>query len=171
MTFQFQKINSLSEVNFDELFVESFPDFDINFLWMPELTTIELKKEFYRNQLEAAIAGNSPLAAPNEKFMMYKVSQGAVDFLLCAGFIEADGVSFRGHWYLSRSINGSRSWIHFAEMINSRKTFFNGEGITTLVVTTHADSLMYKSVKRNPIFTGLTEELVTPTKTLIRATL
>lgn len=171
MTFQFQKINSLSEVDFNGLFLESFPDFDINFLWASDLTTPDSKKEFYQSQLELAINGNSPLATPTETFMMYKVSQDQVDLLLCAGFIEEDGVSFRGHWYLTRAVNGSRAWIHLPEMIASRKAFFTNQGITSLAVPTHTNSLMYKSVKRNPLFTSVNEQEFTATKTVLRVQL
>lgn len=171
MTFQFQKINTLAEVDFDGLFIESFPDFDINFLWQPEITTIELKKDFYKNQLEAAINGISPLIAPNESFMMYKVSQDNVDILLCAGFIEEDGISFRGHWYLSRPINGSRSWIHSSDMIANRKAFFTNAGVTSLVFPTHNSSLMYKTVKRNPVFPSVDEQEFSATKTVLRVNL
>lgn len=148
MNIQFQTITSLDEVDFDDLYESSLPDINNNFLWAPHLETDEQRKEFYRNQLSLAIAGESPLANGNE-FLMYKVQIDGVDHLMAAGYIEENPRCFKGHWYLTKKHNNSRSWIFAAETTPIRTAFFAQHNLETYKAPTHTDSALYLAFKRN----------------------
>lgn len=148
MNIQFQTITSLAEVDFDDLYESSLPDINNNFLWAAHLETDEQRKEFYREQLSLAIAGESPLAKGNQ-FLMYKVTIDGVDHLLAAGFIEEDPRCFKGHWYLTKKHNNSRSWIFAPETAPIRAAFFAQHDVDTYKAPTHVDSAFYAALKRN----------------------
>lgn len=149
MNIQFQTITSLSDVDFDDLYQSSLPDINNNFLWPSELETDEQRKEYYRERLAAAVAGESPLANDNE-FLMYKVQIDGVDHLLAAGYIETDPIRcFRGYWYLTKKHNNSRSWIFAAETTPIRAAFFAQHDIDTYKAPTHVDSAFYAAIRRN----------------------
>lgn len=150
MAYQFEQIASLDQVDFDGLFAASFPDIDNNFLWMDELATDELKKDFYLNQLRTALDGNSSLSREpeSERFLMYKITNDGVDYLLAAGFVEPGGC-FRGHWYLTRPNSGSRSWIYDADTAAARVAFFESVGVYSYKALTHASAALYTSLRNN----------------------
>jgi hypothetical protein len=147
MNIQFQTLTSLS-VDFDDLYESSLPDINNNFLWAPHLETDEQRKEFYKEQLLDAIAGNCPFSNDNE-FLMYRVQIDGVDHLLAAGYIEAETRCFKGHWYLTKKYNNSRSWIFAAETAPIRAAFFAQHNIETYKAPTHTDSAFYAALKRN----------------------
>lgn len=150
MNIAFQQIQSLDQVDFDDLFLSSFPDIDNNFLWRPDFETVEQKQAFYQDQLQSAIDGESYLQQEGETFLMYKVTIDGNDHLLAAGFLEPTTPgTFRGHWYLTKKYNDSRSWIHNANTAYARGQFFSNQGIGQYKTPTHADSAFLAAMKRN----------------------
>lgn len=142
-----QKITSLSEVNFDYLFLESVTRMEGNFLWARPDFTVEEKRDFYYNQLQDAIEGRSHLIKENETFFMFKTILDGEDKELSAGFIGQNGV-YRGHWNLSApDSTGSRNWIYTQEARDSRKALFNANGIVAYSMPTFVGSDLYRFVK------------------------
>jgi hypothetical protein len=150
MTVTFEKINTLSDVDFESLCDASFPDIDINFFnKVPKEMTDDQKKQYYFDQCNSAVSGLSPLQKEGESFFGFKIVVDGVDRVLNAGFLEADGTTYRGHWYLASPINGSRSFIYSAETATVRQAFFQSEGITYYKAPTFTGSLMYQALQRN----------------------
>ncbi len=150
MAVTFDKINTLSDVDFESLYDASFPDININFFnKVPKEMTEEQKKQYYFNQCNSAVNGLSPLQKEGESFFGFKIVVDGVDRVLNAGFLEVDGTTYRGHWYLTSPINGSRSFIYSAETAAVRQAFFESEGITHYKAPTFAGSLMYRALQRN----------------------
>jgi hypothetical protein len=150
MNIAFQQITTLDQVDFDGLFLSSFPDIDNNFIWRRDFQTAEQKQAFYQNQLQSAIDGESYLQQEGETFLMYKVTIDGNDHVLAAGFVEPTTPgTFRGHWYLTKKYNNSRSWIHDSNTAPVRAQFFASQGIGQYKTPTHADSAFLASIKRN----------------------
>lgn len=150
MTVTFEKINTLSDVDFNALCDASFPDIDINFFnKVPKEMSDEEKKQYYFDQCDFAANGLSPLQKEGESFFGFKIVVDGVDRVLNAGFLEADGTTYRGHWYLTSPIDGSRSFIYSAETAAVRQAFFQSEGITHYKAPTFTGSLMYQALQRN----------------------
>lgn len=150
MNVAFQQITTLDQVDFDDLFLSSFPDIDNNFIWRQDLQTTEQKQAFYQDQLQSAIDGESYLQREGETFLMYKVTIDGNDHLLAAGFMEPTTPgTFRGHWYLTKKYNDSRSWIHDVNTAYVRGQFFTSQGIGQYKTPTHADSAFLAAIKRN----------------------
>ena len=61
----------------------------------------------------------------------------------------ADGVTYRGHWYLTSTVNGSRSFIYSSEADVARHNFYTSFGITSYKAPTFKTSLMYQALQRN----------------------
>jgi hypothetical protein len=150
MNIAFQQITTLDQVDFNDLFLSSFPDIDNNFIWGEQLQTVEQKQVFYQNQLQSAIDGDSPLQREGETFLMYKMTIDGNDHVLAAGFIEPTTPgTFRGHWYLTKKYNNSRTWIYAANTASVRAQFFASHGIGQYKTPTHADSAFLAAMKRN----------------------
>lgn len=148
MNIEFQTVTSLAEVDFDGLYSSSLPDINNNFLWAENLRTDEERKEFYRTQLLSAMAGESYLSSGNE-FFMYKIVIDGVDHLLAAGFIEPSPRCFKGHWFLTKAYNNSRSWIFAPETTPIRSAFFASYNIDMYKAPTHVNSAFYAALRRN----------------------
>lgn len=147
MTVNHQRITSLSEVDFDYLFIESVDKIEGNFFWWRPSLTVAEKKDYYYKQLQDAVEGRSPLIQENETFFMFKTLLNGQDKELSAGFIGQDGV-YRGQWNLSApDSTGSRNWIYTQETRDSRKALFNENGITAYSIPTFVGSDLYKFVK------------------------
>lgn len=148
MTVTFTKINTLDDVEFDTLFDDSVVHLDSNFIWPGTITTLEEKRQSYRERLQAAIDGDMSLASsPNSRFLMYKVEIGSKDVMVNAGFIDAVG-SYKTHWYLtSPDATNSRNWLYTQAMDDARSNFFAEEGITSYKVLTFVDSPLYRLIK------------------------
>lgn len=165
MTIVFQQITSLSEVDIDGLFEDSFPDLDVNFFDHTTAQTHEEKKAFYFQQLQDAMNGTSYLQREEDtSFFMFKGSIDGVDCVFNAGFIEIGGI-YRGHWYLTRPINGNRSWINSEESAIARKQFFNSNGIQAFKAGGAPGSLVHSTIKRNPNLTVVDEKPVNEVST------
>lgn len=163
MNILFQQITSLEEVDLQGLFNDSFPDIDINFFNHTEVSTIEEKSAFYFNQLLDAMNGQSYLQNPGDRFIMFKGSYEGIDCVFNAGFIDLDvnfNYSYRGHWYLSRPINGSRSWIRDTDTTELRNQFFSSIGVSSYKARGKSDSLMLSSIRRNPNVTVINEATI-----------
>lgn len=159
MTIVFKEIASLLEVDIDGLFEDSFPDIDVNFFNFTTATTHEEKKAFYFGQLQDAIKGTSYLQREGDRFFMFKASIDGTDCVFNGGFIETSG-AYRGHWYLSRPINGSRSWITSTETSAARKDFFTSVGITSFKAGGDPSSMVLSNIRRNQNVTVVAEDPV-----------
>ena len=150
MNITFERIYSLADVDYDTLCDDSFPDIDNNFFEkVPGQLTVEQKKQYYYDQCQAAIDGRSSLQKDAEIFFGFKIVVDGIDRVLNAGFVEADGVTYRGHWYLTSPIDGSRSFIYSAEAAAARRAFYEANGIAHYKAPTFTGSLMYQALHRN----------------------
>lgn len=151
MNILFQQINTLQEVDVQGLFQDSFPEIDLNFFSHANVTTYEEKSALYFGQLLDAINGQSYLQEPGNRFIMFKGSYEGVDCVFSAGFIDLDinnDYSYRGHWYLSRPINGSRAWIREADTNELRNAFFRSIGVSSYKLRGREGSLVLSNIKR-----------------------
>ena len=146
----FERVYTLTDFDFDTLVTDSFPDININFFnQVPfELTDTE-KKQYYLDQLTHALNGTSPLQKEGESLFGFKIVVDGIDKVVNFGFIEADGVTYRGHWYLTSTVNGSRSFIYSSEADVARHNFYTSFGITSYKAPTFKTSLMYQALQRN----------------------
>lgn len=150
MAVTFERIYSIADVDFDTLCDDSFPDINNNFFVKVDGNhTDSEKKQYYLDQLLAAMAGTSGLQKEGESFFGFKIVINGVDRVLNAGFVEADGTTYRGHWYLTSPIGGSRSFIYTEEAGTARRTFYQSNGITHYKAPTFNSSLMYQALQRN----------------------
>jgi hypothetical protein len=124
----------------------------MNFFNKTETTTYEEKKALYFNQLVDAVLGQSYLKRPEDiRFIMFKGSYEGTDCVFNAGFVDLDvnfNYSYRGHWYLSRPLNGSRNWIREADTNELRNAFFRSIGLSSYKALGKTDSLVLSSLKR-----------------------
>jgi hypothetical protein len=159
MAIIFEKIETLDEVDSEGLYLSSFPDIDYNFFsQVSNVETDEEKKQFYFDQLQEAIDGTSGIQRPDETFLMFKGSIDGVDCVFNGGFVNSETKTYRGHWYLSRPIDGSRSWIVSAESAAIRANFFKSLDITSFVAPSHPSSLVLRSIRNNPNITVIRDE-------------
>ena len=146
----FERVYTLSDFDFDTLVNDSFPDININFFnQVPFVLTDTEKKQYYLNQLTHAFNGTSPLQKEGESLFGFKIVVDGIDKVVNFGFIEADGITYRGHWYLTSTVNGSRSFIYSSEAGVARHNFYTSLGITSYKAPTFKASLMYKALRRN----------------------
>jgi len=160
MAIEFQKIDTLDQVNFDVLLEASFPDIDINyFSAYPNLLTHDQKKEHYYNRVYEATQGASPIQKEGETFMMVKIVVDGVDSLLKAGFIESGGDTFRIAWYLAKpDSTGNRKWIYTPETDAARKQFYTSQNLTHYKGAGINSSILIKAMRRNIANTFITLE-------------
>ena len=128
-----EQITSFADfTEFDTVFAAAESRLDLNFFSeVPDITTTEQKKEYYSNQIESAFAGTWPLQNTGETPFFYKGIYDGVTMEFCGGFIEADGITFRGHWYLTApDSNGSRNVIHTTDTATSRRAFYTTHGLS-----------------------------------------
>jgi hypothetical protein len=152
MTIQFQQVSSLAEFNFDVLFDASFPGFDKNFPW--HLTfggitpTHQQKKDFYLTQLTLGISDNLPLKKENEQLLMFKVTLDGKEVMFKGGYIENDGITHRGHWFLTDTdLDGSRKWMYTEEFDTAQRDFYAQSGITHYKALTYVGSDLHRILR------------------------
>lgn len=144
MNIELRAINSLTETDYDRLFSESFTRIEMDYIWPPNVTTYEQKRDFYRGSMEAAINGTRPLKNPDDTFVMQVTSVDGVDVDLSAGYIEGDG-SLSLEWNLTAPVpGGNRNWRYSPEARQARKAFVESIGVTSIKEYTWKDSLLYK---------------------------
>jgi hypothetical protein len=148
MALEFKRIYSIEEVDFDNLFLESYEGgFDDNFAWPEQAIAFsyEQKKSIYKTQLQQAIEGIFAMKKEGEEFLMFKVILDGKDVMFKAGYIENDHISHRGHWYLTATDNtGSRKWLYTEEFDRLQREFHAQYGITQHKVLTYVGSPLYK---------------------------
>lgn len=152
MLLQFEQVTSLNQIDFDTLYANSSAAFDRNFPWnlaFPLQTpTIEEKKNFYLNQLQQAINSNSSLQHENEELLMFKVLLDGKVVMFKGGFVEADQITHRGHWFLTDTDDtGSRNWMYSAEFDEAQRNFYAQFGITHHKVLTYEGADLYRMMK------------------------
>lgn len=159
MTIVYEQISSLASVDIDGLFDGSFPDIDQNFFSkVPSVVEYADKKAFYLDQLELAIAGNSPLWREGDTFFMFKGSIDGVDCVFNAGFVNEG--SYRGHWYLCKVVNASKAWIFTDETTAARNTFFGANGIVSYKAMGHTNSNVISAIRRNAKLNIINETII-----------
>jgi hypothetical protein len=152
MTIQFQQMVSLTQCDFDNLFLESINGFDKNYP-NPMLQTYEDKQNFYKINLEAGILQNSPHKKDGETFLMFKVILDNKDVMLKAGYIEANGITYREHWFLTAADNNnSRNWMYTEEFDTAQREFLATFGVTQLSMLTYVGSDLYKMMKYRSLY-------------------
>tara|TARA_R110000822_G_scaffold5031_5_gene21783 strand:+ start:5239 stop:5781 length:543 start_codon:yes stop_codon:yes gene_type:complete len=150
MTFVYEHIPSFENfAEFDDVFDASESRLDLNFFSIiPGIITSEDKKNYYRLQIESAIAGTWPMMNEGETLFLYKGVVDGVVVEFAGGFIETDGVTFRGHWYMtSPDSTGSRNPIYTAEAAESRRSLYTEHGLTGYKVLTYVGSSLYQWFK------------------------
>jgi hypothetical protein len=150
MSVVFERINSIEDfVEFDDMFAAAESRLDLNFFsQIPIPLTFEDKKEYYRNQVQTAFDRTWPLMTEDETVFFYKGIYDGTLMEFAGGFVEADGITLRGHWYLTApNENESRNPIHTVETATVRKEFYANYGITRYKVLTFVGSSMYQWMK------------------------
>lgn len=152
MSLTFQQVTSLGDFDFSTLFDASFPGFDNNFPWHLTFGGItpayEQKKEFYFNQLIQGLNGISHLKKDDEHLLMFKVTLDGKDVMFKGGYIENDGITHRGHWFLTDTdIDGSRKWMYTEEFDAAQRNFYAQFGITHHKVLTYVGSDLYRMMR------------------------
>ena len=145
-----EQITSFADfTEFDTVFAAAESRLDLNFFsQVPNELSFDEKKAYYRSQIDSAFDGSWPLKEPNEEVFLYKGIYDGIIMEFCGGFIEEDGITFRGHWYLSAPDgNGSRNAIHTAEAAVSRRAFYQAHGLSRYKVLTFKNSSMYQWMK------------------------
>lgn len=146
--FVFQEIKSINEVDYDNLFLESEKSFSLNFP-NDSLVSLEEKKNFYSMQLMRTGDIDDPLKKLNETYLMFKVSLYDKDVMFKGGYIEVDGITHRGHWFLTANgpVIQSKSWLYTPEFDIAQREFYAQYGITQHKVLTMTNSPLYKMLK------------------------
>lgn len=150
MAVVFERINSLEDfVEFDDMFAAAGSRLDLNFFsQVPAELTFDEKKSYYRSQIESAYDGSWLLKEPDEQVFFYKGVYDGTLMEFAGGFVEADGITMRGHWYLTApDETDSRNPIHTAETAAIRRAFYAQYGITRYKVLTFKNSSMYQWMK------------------------
>lgn len=152
MTLAFEQVTSISDFNFDVLFDASFPGFDKNFPWHLTFNGItpthQQKKDFYLSQLTRGILDDSPLKKENEQLLMFKVTLDGKEVMFKGGYIENDGITHRGHWFLTDTdADGSRKWMYTEEFDTAQRNFYAQFGITHHKVLTYEGSDLYRMMR------------------------
>ena len=144
---QIASIDDFTE--FDTMFAAAESRLDLNFFsQVPNELSFDEKKAYYRSQIESAFAGTWQLQNAGETPFFYKGVYDGVTMEFCGGFIEADGITFRGHWYLTAPDgNGSRNVIHTADTATSRRAFYTTHGLSRYKVLTYVGSSMDQWMK------------------------
>lgn len=153
-----RQINSLNEIDYDYLFSESFSRIEMDYLWPPNLTTYEQKRDFYRSQIEAAINGTHTLQKEDNTFVMIATTVDGNTTEFSAGYLEADG-SLSLTWNLTAPVpGGNRNWRYSPEAQRARKDFIRSLGVTAIIEYTWTGSLLYKMLKSRASLGGYTIE-------------
>jgi hypothetical protein len=141
-----QEVKSWDDFDFDTIFDQSASRLDANFFSIAKnVVTYEEKKQYYKAQIQSAFDGVWPLKEENETLFLYKGIYDDVVMEFCGGYIESDGITFRGHWYLtSPDALGSRNVIHTEEATVSRRAFYQQYGLSQYKVLTYVGSSMYQ---------------------------
>jgi hypothetical protein len=150
MSVVFERINSLEEfLEFDDMFAAAESRLDLNFFsQVPTPLTYEDKKQYYRSQVVSAFNRTWPLMTEDESVFFYKGIYNGTLMEFAGGFIEADGITLRGHWYLTAPDDtDSRNPIHTVATAAVRKAFYSNYGITRYKVLTFVGSSMYQWMK------------------------
>lgn len=145
-----EQITSFADfTEFDTMFAAAESRLNLNFFSeVHHITNFNDKKQYYRNQIEPAFAGTSPLQNAGETPFFYKGVYDGTTMEFCGGFIETDGITFRGHWYLTApDSGGSRNVIHTADTATSRRAFYTTHGLSRYKVLTYVGSSMDQWMK------------------------
>ena len=150
MAVVFERINSFEDfIEFDQIIAAAESRLDLNFFsQVPMPFTYEDKKEYYKSQILSAFAGTWPLMEEGEEVFFYKGVYDGVLMEFAGGFIENDGITMRGHWYLTApDANGSRNAIHTSDTAAQRSAFYREHGLTRYKVLTYVGSSLYQWIK------------------------
>lgn len=140
-----EEIKSWDDLDFDSIFDQSTSRLDLNFFSVANQVSDDAKKQYYKDQIQSAFDGTWPLKQEGETLFFYKGIYDGVVMEFCGGYIENDGITFRGHWYLTAPDNtGSRNRIHTDEAAVSRKNFYQQHGLTQYKVLTYAGSSFHQ---------------------------
>jgi hypothetical protein len=145
-----EQITSFADfTEFDTMFAAAESRLDLNFFsQVPNELSFDEKKAYYRSQIESVFAGTWQLQNAGETPFFYKGVYDGVTMEFSGGFIEADGITFRGHWYLTAPDgNGSRNAIHTADTATSRRAFYTTHGLTRYKVPTYVGSSLDQWMK------------------------
>ena len=145
MSIVFEQINGWDDFDFDDFFDQSSSRLDLNFFSVANQVSDDDKKQYYKDQIQSAFDGTWPLKQEGETLFLYKGTYDGVVMEFCGGYIENDGITFRGHWYLTAPDDtGSRNRIHTDEAAVSRKNFYEQHGMTQYKVTTYVGSSFHQ---------------------------
>lgn len=139
-----EEIKSWDDLDFDSIFDQSTSRLDQNFFSIANhVKTYEDKKKFYKDQIQSAFDGLWSLKQEGETLFLYKGIYDGIVMEFCGGYIENDGITFRGHWYLTAPDSaGSRNLIHTSEAADSRRAFYQQHGLSQYKVLTYIGSSM-----------------------------
>jgi hypothetical protein len=156
----FEQIDFANLTEFDAMFDASLASLDANFFsQVPgmEAASVAEKKNYYRVQIESAIAGTWGLTSEGETLFFYKGVEKGITMEFAGGFIESDGITFRGHWYLTAPDDkNSRNSIYSGATGGQRLLFFNAHGLSRYKVLTILDSDLDKFIRLRINSGGLT---------------
>lgn len=141
-----QEIKSWDDLDFDSIFDQSITRLDLNFFRIAKhVETYEDKKQFYKDQIQSAFDGTWSVKQEGETLFFYKGIYDGVVMEFCGGYIENDGITFRGHWYLTSPDNiGSRNLIHTSEAAEARRTFYQQHGLSQYKIPTYVGSSLHQ---------------------------
>lgn len=145
MSIVFEQINGWDDFDFDDIFDKSSSRLDLNFFSVANQVSDADKKQYYKDQIQSAFDGTWPVKQEGETLLLYKGTYDGVVMEFCGGYIENDGITFRGHWYLTAPDDaGSRNSIHTEEAAISRKNLYQQYGVTQYKVLTYAGSSFHQ---------------------------
>lgn len=130
-TVVFQTISSLDEIDYDRVYNDSAAAVDAYYRFPEDVVTLEQRRDFTRDRLLSGIDGTWPLQVEGETFFMYKIIIDGWDHSLHAGFIEADGCTFRHTWMFASQISSEiRAITYSTDFYDAKAAFFQENGIT-----------------------------------------
>lgn len=147
MIVEYEQINSISAFDFDGMFLESYSRMENTFLWGPQLTTYEQRKNYYLSQLISAINGTWPLKNDTDTFIMLITKVDDVPAEFSAGFLDADGY-LHLRWHLTvPGPTGNRNWRYGPEAHEARKRLVTAINAVGFKEFTWVGSLHYRTLK------------------------
>ena len=145
MSIVFEQVNGWDDFDFDDIFDKSSSRLDLNFFSVANQVSDVDKKQFYKDQIQSAFDGTWSVKQEGETLLFYKGTYDGVVMEFCGGYIENDGITFRGHWYLTAPDGaGSRNPIHTEEAAEARRTFYQQHGVTQYKIPTYVGSSLHQ---------------------------
>lgn len=152
MTITYSLINSLDDIDYDDLYERSKDVVELNWPADSPLQGNDIKNHI-ANMINSGLANEWPGLnphSPHDRFVLFKSEEAETGLVvgLIAAYITPEGILDGRHSFSTPDSTGSRNFLYTAETVQNRDQFYRDLGVTQIKYNNiPADSSLYRLLK------------------------